>query len=241
MSRYNRHSTVAPYLRKVRRHKSPYLIDVRGIPIWVLPRVMSPKYDWTSGFTLDVLPSQARKRVLEIGSGCGVLACACALDGATEVVATDISPIAVENTLLNLCLLGQSKRTTVIQSDVFANVTGRYDTVIFAAPYHGTKPRSWLEYGVSDSRYRALRSFLTRARGFLRPRGRIYLGFSDVGDEALLNRLLRQARLVRRALWQRRAHGFTAMLIELSPSSYAQKPNSPCTGPSLLRSYRSAV
>jgi SAM-dependent methyltransferase len=64
-------------------------------------------------------------RVLDLGCGSGVCA-VFAAPKVREVVAVDISPAAVENTLENCRRFGLTN-VTVKQSDMFANVEGKFD------------------------------------------------------------------------------------------------------------------
>jgi hypothetical protein len=125
--------------------------------------------------------------------------------------------LAVRNTAENFQLLGLGGKCTAFRSDVFSAVRGRFDTVVFAAPYHGAPATDWLERGVADPQYRSLRRFASGLRRRLAPQGVAYLGFGDSGDVGLLEDLLVQSGLATSAMWERRRHGFTAFLFELVP------------------------
>lgn len=71
-------------------------------------------------------------RVLEVGCGSGVLSIAAARR-ASEVVAVDISPLAIENTKLN-CERNGLQNVTVLESDMYADVQGPFDIIISNAP-----------------------------------------------------------------------------------------------------------
>lgn len=75
----------------------------------------------------------AGKKVLEVGSGTGILGIVMALYGAEQVDFTDLSPPAVENTKANLEQFGLEKR--VLQGDLFEKVDGEYDIVMFNHPF----------------------------------------------------------------------------------------------------------
>ena len=72
-------------------------------------------------------------RVLDIGCGSGVATVFCA-PKAREVVAVDISSAAVKNTEEN-CRRHGLKNVTVIQSDMFSRVEGKYDLIFANSPY----------------------------------------------------------------------------------------------------------
>ncbi len=186
---YQAHHTTQSYLEQVKKHTEPYKAEVLGKEMIVYPNVMSPKYDWSSRFHAENMPDQKGKSFLEIGCGCGILSLFAALQGAKRIFAVDINPNAVENAKENLSKYGV-KDFEVHYSDVFENVEGTFDTINFAAPYHGNKPNEILEYGVSDPEYSALKIFLHDARKHLNKHGQLVLGFSSTGDADLLNELI---------------------------------------------------
>lgn len=80
--------------------------------------------------SLEVSPGM---RVLEIGCGSGVVSIHAALEGA-RVTAVDINPKAVELTRTNAKRMG-AELDGVTVSDLFGNVEGRFDRVLFNLPY----------------------------------------------------------------------------------------------------------
>jgi release factor glutamine methyltransferase len=76
-------------------------------------------------------------RVLDLGCGSGVFA-VFAAPKAREVVAVDISPPAIEDTMENCRRLGLTN-VTVKRSDMFSNVEGKFDIVLSHPPYLSLK------------------------------------------------------------------------------------------------------
>jgi release factor glutamine methyltransferase len=72
-------------------------------------------------------------RVLDLGCGSGVCTVFAAAK-AREVVAVDICPAAIENTMENCRRLGLTN-VTVKRSDMFSNVDGQFDIVLSHPPY----------------------------------------------------------------------------------------------------------
>lgn len=76
------------------------------------------------------------RRILELCTGSGCIAAACALFfPEAEVLATDISPAALSVARRNLRRLGLAKRVALRQGDLFADVEGQFDLVIANPPY----------------------------------------------------------------------------------------------------------
>jgi len=211
---YKAYKTVPGYIRKVRKHKIPYIHDVFGKSIIICPNVMSPKYDWSSTFNLKNMPNQKGKIFLEIGCGCGLISLFAAFQGAKKIISVDINKDAIENTILNFELY-KFHNFDAFFSDVFKKVKGKFDTIYFAAPFHGNKPQNKLEYGVSDSNYRALRLFFRGAKNHLNKEGKIILGFSNTGDVNLLHSLIEENNFLIMKRHQKTRNGWTAYLYVL--------------------------
>lgn len=67
------------------------------------------------------------KKVLDIGTGSGILAIGAKRGGALSVLAVDINPDAVS--------FVKNKGIDAIESDLFSNVKGKFDMIIFNPPY----------------------------------------------------------------------------------------------------------
>lgn len=76
------------------------------------------------------------EKVLDMGSGCGILGILAA-ENACEVVAMDINPNAVISTMKNAKINGVAAKITVILGDLFLPIAEKvkFDVVIFNAPY----------------------------------------------------------------------------------------------------------
>lgn len=75
------------------------------------------------------------KKVLDLGCGAGIQGITAAKYGAKSVFLSDISEFAVENTKKNVLNYNITKICDVYQSDLFENITGKFDIVIFNHPF----------------------------------------------------------------------------------------------------------
>ena len=119
------------------------------------------------------------KRVLEIGTGNGAVAMRCAREG-SEVVAVDIDEDAVKN----LKKLSQeiNLNVEVRVSDLFENVEGKFDTIIFNPPYlpgdaKELKDLQWA--GGGEHGDEVIMRFLRDAWRYLEDEGEIYIILSS--------------------------------------------------------------
>jgi methylase of polypeptide subunit release factors len=139
-------------------------------------------------------------KVLDLGCGSGVGAVFCA-PKARELLAVDISPSAVKNTMEN-CRLNGIANVSVKQSDMFSGVEGKFDLILANPPY--------LEADFENPE----RQFATSTR---------YLPilFSEVGEYLARDGLL----LIQYPIWFRRMierlaseHGMRLLEVRRMPS-----------------------
>jgi ribosomal protein L3 glutamine methyltransferase len=110
-----------------------------GLAFHVDPRVLIPRSPFAELIEARFVPwcmLPARPRILELctGSGCIAVACAVHLSDA-EVVATDLSAPALEVARENVRRHGVGARVRLVQADLYAGITGRFDLVLANPPY----------------------------------------------------------------------------------------------------------
>jgi len=126
------------------------------------------------------LPAAAKPaRVLDVGTGTGVLAAVLARRG-LQVVATDSSPAALACAAENLARLGVAERVTLRQADLY--VKGHFGLVVCNPPWVPAEPSSPLEAAVYDPDSRMLRGYLAGLATHLAPGGEGWLILSDLAE-----------------------------------------------------------
>jgi len=120
----------------------------------------------------------AKGKVLDMGTGSGIQALA-ALENTKDVLAVDVNPEAVEKL--------KKKGINSIESDLFANVKGKFDVIIFNPPYLPEDPEeddeSKLTTTGGKKGHEIIERFLKDAKKHLNQNGIILLLFSSMtGD-----------------------------------------------------------
>ncbi len=116
----------------------------------------------------------------DIGTGTGVLAAVLARRGVRPIVATDLSPQALDCARDNLRSLGLLDAVTLMQTDLFP--AGQASLVVCNPPWLPARPTSVVEQAVYDPDSRMLRGFLQGLRAHLLPHGEGWLILSDLAE-----------------------------------------------------------
>lgn len=171
------------------------LVYYKGKGFEVSPGVYEPAEDtFLLADNLDVHPGE---KVLELGTGCGLLAILAA-KARGRVVATDINPIALECARTNAAVHEVLDRIDFRLGDLFEPVVDeRFDLVIFNPPYLPVQPeealntmldRAW-EAG-SEGRD-VIDRFLSKLPNHLVSKGRALFVQSSLSNAAKTLRALR--------------------------------------------------
>jgi release factor glutamine methyltransferase len=188
------------YLRKVSEEGEVF--EYLGLTLVVPPHVQV--IESTSDVLGEIVRAEVEpgERVLDMGTGSGVNAILAAKQGA-DVVAVDLNPHAVEAARANAERNGVADRVAIAQSDLFAEVEGRFDLVVFDPPFRWMKPRDWAEASITDEDYRSLTGFFARVREHLVDGGRILVFFGTTADIGYLEQLIETNGLVGRIVSRR--------------------------------------
>lgn len=142
---------------------------------------------------LELLASQTAPQVLDLGCGSGAIAIAIACEHPTaRVVATDLSPAALEITRRNVACYSLEGRVQVVCGDLFAPLRPEtFDAIVSNPPYvpsgaiptlapevRDHEPRLALDGGLDGLHF--FRCIASQAADFLRPGGCLCL---EVGDD----------------------------------------------------------
>lgn len=118
------------------------------------------------------------KRVLDIGTGCGIQGLVCLLGGAESLLCTDILDAAIQCAKFNLQAAGLETRAQLQVSDLFDSIDNQsgFDLIVFAQPYFSGNPLPDYEFtrGMLDPEG-LLPRFFQGARRFLNPEGQLAL------------------------------------------------------------------
>ena len=151
---------------------------VDGLPLLILPDVFNPNLIIVCEMFARAVkeePGLEGVRVLDVGTGSGLLGIFAAKRGAS-VVALDLNPHAVRCTQINALLNEVS--IDVRQSDLFDAVAGEtFDVILFNPPFFVGKPKSYLDMAFFSEG--AIDRFIVRLVEHLAPGGKCLIGVSD--------------------------------------------------------------
>lgn len=179
-------------LTDMRRAREGIEVDLVG-RITILPHVYVPADRSVPAMFAPTRDLMVDRRVLDMGTGTGVLALLAARLGAAAVVATDSNPWAVRNARANAGRLGLDIDVRG-PADLFDAVEGeRFDMIMFNAPWIQGEPRTLYDTANYDPGRRVLEGFMRGADDHLAAGGAVLLQYSDVSQrtgEGSLDRLV---------------------------------------------------
>jgi release factor glutamine methyltransferase len=130
------------------------------------------------------------ERVLDMGTGCGLLAILAA-EKADEVVAVDVNPYAVRCAKKNAKLSGASGKIAFVRGNLFdaLHEKTRFDLILFNAPYlpkDESELDSWLTRSWSGGTFgrETIDRFIAQSAAHLERNGRILLLQSNIAGIA---------------------------------------------------------
>ena len=190
----------------------------KGRAFYVFSDVYKPSDD--TFLIADNLEVKDQAKVLDVGTGCGILAVLVA-EKAHKVVATDANPYAVQCAELNSKLNSFLDKIEVRQGRLFEAVKPdeKFDLIIFNPPYlpvREDEERSWIEAawsGGPDGR-RVTNEFVSKAPEHLEEGGVIVLLQSTISDTGETRSTLEKVGLKTRILAEKKLDFESIFLIE---------------------------
>jgi len=148
---------------------------------------------------------------LELGTGTGIIAVYGAKRGA-RVTATDINEETLALAKENASLNGVAERIEFVKSDLFDNVDGSFDTIIFNPPYlPEEEPRDAALDGGKKG-YELAERFLKNMPGHLKKDGRCYLLLSSIDDPENVLKSYKHSVIAEKSLFFERLYVFEILL-----------------------------
>jgi len=193
---------------------------VAGFRLTVRPTVFHPRYFITSEFFASFIGrlDLNGKRVVDVGTGSGILALAAARAGAANVMAVDVNPNAALTTAENARANGLGDRVTAVCSNLLSALGpgSSFDVILSNPPFFPGEPRdiadrSW--HACAD--YRDIAPLFDQARERLAPGGRLYILVSSDCDLDLISALIVRARFQARLVAERSIFIESLIIYEL--------------------------
>lgn len=186
--------SLVEFVGLVKQVKKIETIEMNGASFQVYPGVFSPIYSSdTAWFAKKIVSLIKNKKFLEIGSGSGIIACLASIHGASQVVATDINPKAVENIHSNTKF--HSLNISVREGSVFDPIdkNEKFDVIFWNHPFYcnDIEPlnKDMINASVYDTNYQFLKKFFRDGKNYLAKNGQLILGTSNIARLNLIKKM----------------------------------------------------
>jgi len=204
---------------------TPTVFHYRDLTIELHLEVYDPAED--TFLLLDSLTIDPDDTVLELGTGCGLIALECARQGA-RVLCTDINPFAVKLICKNIERNRPSLKGSIDirQGDLFSVLATeeRFDVILFNPPYlpSTTKDKSetWFDIATDGGRdgLKVTKRFLHDLPKHLTSSGKAYFIVSSLSPRETLERSLKKERLTARIVASQRFESETLDVYCVTPT-----------------------
>jgi methylase of polypeptide subunit release factors len=187
--------------------KSTRFTQAAGFRLAVRPTVFHPRYFISSEkFAAFIGSLDLRgKRVVDVGTGSGILALAAARAGAKTAIGTDINPNAALSAVENARANGLGDRVTAVCTNLLAAFAPKpmFDVILSSPPKHAAEPRDLSDRGWhAGPRFRDVAALFEQARERLNPGGRCYVMLSSDSDLELFEMLMHRAGFSARVVYE---------------------------------------
>ncbi len=199
------------------RSSASKTVRIAGLTLHVFPTVFHPRYFGSSSILGDYLSGLelARLRVLDMGTGSGVIGLRAARAGAL-VTALDINPAAVACAKENARVNGLA--IEVLESDLFVAVEGRkFDLIAWNPPFFPREARDVAEHALhAGDDFCTISRFACSARSHLAAGGAALLVLStDIEVAGIEGLFADQGFVVARVDTRRWGFGETMIVLEI--------------------------
>lgn len=181
---------------KIKTHTMFHFSDLE---VAVHPEIYDPAED--SFLLLESLPLHPSQSVLEIGTGCGLIALEASRQGAF-VICTDINSYAIQTTKHNIQKNKHLLKGTieVRQGSLFSVFTKpqTFDIIVFNPPYLPTNTNEHIDWcfdKATDGGHDGLciiTQFLQQAKNYMHSKSQLFFVFSSLSPQKKLETLLKQ-------------------------------------------------
>jgi len=158
--------------------------------------------------------------VLDLGTGCGILA-VLAAKKAKKVIATDVNPFAVRCAIQNVALNNVDGKVEVRQGDLLEPIkkSEKFDVILFNAPYLPSE--EWEEHDLVSQAWDGGRNgrkiidrFICEAPNYLRRNGKILLVQSTLSDVEQTLKMFSKTGLVAKVIAECKVEFETIVVVE---------------------------
>lgn len=131
-------------------------------------------------------------RVLDVGTGIGIQAIAASRNNKVkEIIAVDIDKEAIDYCKRNV----KNKKIKFFVSDLFFNVKGKFDTIIFNPPYlpeeKEVKINDRALYGRKQG-YEIIEKFIKESKNYLDSKGKMLMVFSSITGKKKVDEIIKK-------------------------------------------------
>jgi release factor glutamine methyltransferase len=206
----------------VMRRKRAWVTRSAGLRLIVRPTVFHPRYFISSEcFAKYIGRMDLRgKRVIDVGTGSGILAIAAAKSGAENVIAVDINPNAALSVPENAMGNASGHQVATACMNLLAAVAPRplFDLILSNPPKHAQEPRDLADRGWhAGPNYRDIADLFEQAHTRLKPDGLLYVMFSTDSDLELIATLIKRAGFRARVAYKHSIFIESFVLYECAP------------------------
>lgn len=143
-----------------------------------------------SGLLRKYVKKYSHGIVLDMGTGTGIQAVEASKNkNVTKVIAVDISNEAIDYCKRNI----KNKKISFKVSDMFSNITGKFNTILFNPPYlPKLKGENDISLSASKHGYETISKFLKQSKKYLKTNGIILLIFSSITNKKKVDSLIKK-------------------------------------------------